>query len=200
MEEPRERDRDREPAEDPPRGRNLDDESAPVMGQVDERRKPRSSTSKPSKFGSMFYAGVGLMAVGVAGVGLGVAGLAVAKSKSDSVSETSMRPVDLDGQPIFFNNDPVATASGVPQEVEHEKLGKTMDAVGIAGLAIGGVALVTGAVLMGVERGLAGQRERPARPKRRRRVVVDEEASIQNLYIAPTAGPNFAGAGAGFSF
>src|SRR5262249_9515918 len=108
-------------------------------------------------------------------------------------------PIDGAGNKIFFNNDPNA---GSQQEADLQKQGKLWNTVGIAMTATGGVLAVAGIACIIADRVIAngGGSDKPKRPKRRKRVSDEEEASIKNLYVAPTAGIKFAGVGAGFSF
>jgi len=202
----RDRDRDepeaREPADDetPRRSRrNLDDESAPVSGDISDDDRPRRRAERPKKagkFGGMFWGGVGMLAGGVAiAAGGGGAMFALAGQRSSEISQNSAGSTS-DGTKIFFNMDPNVTT----QDSSLESQGKLFDTLGTTFTVVGSLVAVTGAVLMGVDQGLKARANERPRRRRRRRVVVDEEASLGPWYIAPALGPKYAGVGAGFSF
>lgn len=182
--------------------RNLDDEDAPVTGEVDRPRRRRAKAdSKPSKFGPMFWGGVGALVLGAAGVGIGGAMFALAQSRANEISDFSSG-TDLDGNKVFFNNDPIADQQGFKQFAQVQAEGQTFNTVGIAMTAVGGVALAAGVSLMVAD--VAIKKKSMEQPRRRRppRPRYDEEASAKprNWYLAPSVGPTYAGAGAGFSF
>ncbi len=192
--------RDTAPDEEPARGkrRNLDDESAPVTGEVSDDDKPRKHRATGPKKGGMptlMIAGIALLAGGAAvAIGGGAAFYSLAKDRANSISLNSAGTY-TDGmgmtQKIFFNNDPGVTK----QDASLESEGKLFDTLGGVMIGVGAAVAVTGAVLLGVGASQQGASDRPKKRKKRR-VVVDEEA----WYIAPTVAPTYAGASAGFSF
>jgi hypothetical protein len=188
--------------EQPGKHRNLEDEEAPIMGAVREasHRRSGSSPSGPSKYGSMFWAGVGTLIGGVALVGGGVAFGMLAKQKSDLIAQDAANPVDMNGNHILYNNDP--NAGGGAQEADLAAQGKMFDQIGIALDVIGGVAVAGGATLMILDQLVfhGGQKERPHK-RRAQPAPRDEELSQRTpFYVAPSAGHHFAGVAGGFKF
>jgi tetratricopeptide (TPR) repeat protein len=184
----------------PPRARrNLEDEEAPITGQIEEPRKKRSAKHGPSKFGPLFWGGVGALAGGVAALGGGIALGLVAQQKANTISGDAMNPLDVNNNKIYFNNDPNAGGS---QEADLASQGKTFNAAGIALDVIGGVAMAGGAAMMIVDQ-LVIHGEHTERPKKRRprpEPVDDEVSSTKNWYVSPAASHTYSGVAAGFQF
>ncbi len=203
--EERAQEQNEEEAPPPPRPtkrhRDLEDEEAPLTGQLAEEHPRRHTAPKRnSKYGTVFWAGVGLAAGGAAiGIGLGAAGFSQASTYSDLVSmdahklNTSVTP----NAPFRFN-DPTAKGS---DDKSFEASGKLYDSLGIAGTVIGSALVVTGGIMMLYDAVLKNRSTEEQRPKRRRRPVrVEEDAAAPSWYILPQAGPRGAGLGGGFNF
>src|SRR5581483_5004527 len=134
-------------------GHNMDDEAAPMSGQLpkDKQAKTtkkaaaRSSSGSTGGLGGLFWAGVVTAGVGVVCVVVGAVGLAQASSFSDTVGFSSRNPIDGNGNPIFFNNDP--NAMGSPQFAAQESSGKLWNTVGIAMTTVGVIATVGGGIV-----------------------------------------------------
>ena len=198
-----------EPGDEQPRRkakRNLDDESAPMGGNLDDENpeKRMKKDTRPKSAGKgmspMFAAGIGVLAGGAALLGGGIAFGAVAGSKASRISGDSQSGFDDSTPPqkYFFNNDPNTTGQ---QAFEIEAQGKLFDSLGIAFDVIGGVALATGARAHdGRQARLSCASEKPKKRHRPRPRPSEEEAKSNPWYIAPAASHNFAGVGAGFSF
>jgi tetratricopeptide (TPR) repeat protein len=195
-----------EPGDEQPRKkstRNLDDESAPMGGNLDDENpeKRMKKETRPKSAGAglspMFTAGIIVGSIGIGALAGGIALGTVAQSKANSVSGDSQSGLDADGNKFFFNNDPNTTGS---QAYQIEAQGKAYDAAGIALDVIGGVALAAGAVLMMVDKLASPASEKPKKRHRPRPRPSEEEAKSNPWYIAPAASHNFAGVGAGFSF
>ena len=184
--------------------RNLDEESAPMTGNLDDenpekrmKKEPKAKSSSGPGISPMFGAGIGVAALGAGLLGTGIAMGALAASKASSISGDSQAGRDGDGNKFYFNNDPSATGQ---QAYEIEAQGKLFDSLGIAFDVIGGVALAAGAVLMMVDKLASPSSEKPKKRHRPRPRPSEEEAKSNPWYIAPAASHNFAGVGAGFSF
>jgi hypothetical protein len=133
------------------------------------------------------------VAFGVAGLGMigaGAAGLAIASNDANLVAGASKGPIDGNGNPIFFNNDP--NAGNAPQFASVASEGQSANTWGTALTVLGSLFVVTGGICMIVDQvALKKPVERPRR-------ATDELG--RNLFIAPTVGPRYTGLGAGFSF
>jgi hypothetical protein len=207
IDERRERETEvREPAaetEEAPKAakRNLDDESAPMSGNLDEERPHRVERERKPRKGlsTMMTAGIAVAAVGLGAIGAGIAMGVLAGQKASQISSDSQNPVDINNNHIFFNNDPNA---GGTQEADLASQGKTFDAAGIALDVVGGAAVVAGVACIIADTVMGNAKDRPPKRHKRRRVVepTEEESSAKPWYIVPTAGRSFAGVGAGFSF
>ncbi|HEY7955993.1 MAG TPA: tetratricopeptide repeat protein [Polyangia bacterium] len=185
-----------EDQEQPPTRRGDEEEAPPLTGQVSGRHaRHHEARQGASKFGSVFWAGLAIGAVGVGALAGGVGLLAAAKSKADSLSSDSQL-ASQNGNMYYFNNDPQAGST----DADYQKTGKLYNNVGIALSAIGGVALAGGVIMMIVDQTALHHSEEKPTHHRRRRVEPDEESSIRNLYVAPAAGPGYAGVGGGFQF
>jgi hypothetical protein len=189
--------------------RNVEEEEAPVTGNLDEeepKAKPHKKAAGPkSRFGTLFWAGIGLAAGGVAMLASGIALGAVAKQNSDTISRDNMMPTFTDNngmtQPIYFNNDP--NAVGIPQDAQLQSQGQLFDKLGIAFDVIGGVAVAGGAALIVAEVLLKQEAERPKIHKKKRRRVIqeeEEESKATPWYLTPETGKHYVGVGGGFRF
>jgi hypothetical protein len=178
-------------------GHNLDDEAAPMTGQLKD--KPATKTKRASSssgsgssggFTGLFWGGVIVAGIGVACVVVGAVGLAQASSFSDTVGFSSRNPVDSNGNPIFFNNDP--NAGGAPQFAAQQDQGKLWNSIGIAFTTIGAIATVAGGIVAIIGATSGGKRKE--QPKR----------AISRFFITPTivpaGGQRQAGVLTGFSF
>lgn len=183
--------------ERPPQQGGMDEEEAPPLsGTVSRsRRRSRAQANGSSHFGGVFWGGLVVASVGVAALAGGVAGLAIAKSKSNAVAGDSQ--TSSASNQYYFNNDPnVAT-----QDAQLQSQGKAANLAGEVLLPLGGVMVAGGAIMMIVDQVvLHKSEEQPRRRRQPRRVDPDMESSIKNLYVAPAAGPGYAGAAGGFQF
>jgi Tetratricopeptide repeat len=179
-------------------GRSLDDETAPMTGQLKTKKGGTTTAKRPSGGGgssggrgTLFWAGIVIGGVGIASLAGGIAGLVIAKQKSDYVSDWSKNPIDPStNAPAFYNNDPTATNAGIPQFAAEADAGKLANSLGIAFTTIGVLATVTGGILMIVD---LMSTKKVEQPKRR-------TAAIDGIYITPVTGPKVNGVVAGFSF
>lgn len=165
----------------------LDDEAAPIMGEVAEKnaksKKHASSSSGGGsggkRFGALFFVGAAFAVAGIAGVAVGSYGLYQAKSYSDVLTTDSNYKDPTTGQPYKFT-DPAAQPY---DDKTVEARGKFYNNLGIAMTVVGGVALVGGASLMIVD----ARRHRSERPK-------------TSAWIVPALGPTMAGLAGGATF
>jgi hypothetical protein len=185
--------------------RNMDEESAPTTGHLEDERPGKRQAQKRGagqhqKMGPLMLGGIITAAIGVAiAGGLGVTGLILAKQNSDALTTDSHNPVDPNGNQIFFNNDPVASDMKLPQAATLQSRGKLWNSLGIAGITVGSIAAVAGLAMITTEVVLKGQRDRPHRRTRRRRVIEEEEVS-KNWYLAPGVSREGAQVVGGFTF
>ena len=159
---------------------DLDDEAAPITGELEEkqnkaRKHGSGGPSGPSKVGPMFYAGLALAVAGAAGIGGGAYCLYQAKSYSDVLTaDSNFR--DQNGNPYRFT-DPNAT----PYDDKYvEQRGKMFDTLGIAFTAAGGALVVTGVVLIAVD--LVKHRNGGEKPKH-----------SSSAWLAPSVAPGSGG-------
>jgi hypothetical protein len=160
---------------------DLDDEAAPIMGQVAREESARHAKSaKGPHLGGAFYAGLVLVAAGAALVGTGTWALLQAKSYADALSADS---AGNNGMPYKFN-DPMAQPY---DDKTVEQRGRNYNTLGIAMTVAGGVAAVAGVVLIAVDRTVLNKRatEKPRRSA---------------WYVAPALSPSYAGVGGGVTF
>jgi hypothetical protein len=210
-EEPREVPTPREPEKKAQR--NLDDETAPVTGKLDEEQpgqpKRRARGAAAAKLGPLGLAGAVLIGVGGAGLAIGITGLVLAKRDSDALTRDSHMPVDDQGHMVFFNNDPNAPGADLSsgklgtQEAKLASQGKMWNAIGIAGTVGGAILGVGGAALLLTDKvflKMASEAKAHHKKKRKRRVIEEEEEVSRNWYLTPSAGPQGFGAAGGFSF
>lgn len=182
-------------------GHNLDDEAAPMTGQLKDkqvkqvRRNTSSGGSSGGKSG-LFWVGVVTAGIGVACLAGGIAGLVIAKQKSDEVGQLAQTANggNGDGFNVYFNADTFAMANGIPQAASEESAGKLANSLGIAFTTIGALATVAGGVVAII--GATSSSKRTEQPKR--------TSGVQNFYVSPTITPSGsqrqAGVVAGFSF
>jgi tetratricopeptide (TPR) repeat protein len=162
----------------------LDDEAAPIMGNVDEgpRRGHGKAKSGGKRIGGAFYAGLVFAVAGVALVASGGWALGQAQSYANALSLDSQ---GNNGMPYKFN-DPMASPY---DDRTVEQRGRSYNTMGIGLTVAGGVALAAGVVMIAVDQTVMAKRRAAAeKPKR------------TAWYVAPSVGPSFAGAGGGFSF
>ncbi|MGZ3440731.1 MAG: tetratricopeptide repeat protein, partial [Polyangia bacterium] len=133
---------------------DLDDEAAPITGEIAEKsgKKHRSSSSssggeRNSRFGTAFWAGAAVAVLGIASVAIGSYFLYQAKSYSDVLTADSQYRDPMTGQPYHFT-DPTASPY---DDKTVEARGKRDNDIGIALSAVGGVCVVGGVVLMVVD-------------------------------------------------
>jgi hypothetical protein len=162
--------------------KDLDDEAAPITGEVAEKNAARkhpgaSSSGGSKKLGGLFWGGVAVAAVGAAALGVGVYGLYQAKTYSDVVGRDSQGGAS---GPYPFN-DPEATPY---DDRTAEVRGKNWNNLGIGMAVGGGVALAAGLTMIIVDRVKGGG---PAEKKPAKR------SSSTAFILAPSAGPNSGG-------
>ncbi len=175
-------------------GHNLDDEAAPMSGQLKEKQAKatpkKSSSSSGGGDKTVLIAGSVVAGIGVVAIVVGAVGLAQAQSFSDTVGFSSRNPIDGYNNPIYFNNDPNAGSS--PQFAAQESQGKTWNAVGIAMTTIGCIAVVAGGIVAIVGATSGGKKQEPSK------------RAVSNLYIVPSVSPvgtqRQVGLAAGFAF
>jgi hypothetical protein len=181
-----------------------DDEEAPVTGRVDDYdneayKKPPKRRDSGGGMSPMMIAGIATLSVGVAGLAVGGGMLGLAKSNSDQIEAYTKDPYFTADNgmklPVYFSNDPNC-GDGCTQLNTLEAQGKAANAAGIALSVVGGLASVTGAILIAVDQTVmkGGGSERPK--KKRRPRPVEEDA----WHVTPVLGPQVAGVSAGFSF
>lgn len=168
----------------------LDDEAAPIMGEVAEKSKSKkrgggssssSGEGRTKRFGTAFFIGAGLAVAGIAGIAVGSYGLYQAKRYSDVLTNDSNFNDPVTGQPYRFT-DPGA----MPYDDKTvEARGKFYNTLGIAMSVAGGVALLGGAALMIVDQKIL--RNRGERRK-------------GTAWLAPAVGPTMAGVAGGATF
>jgi hypothetical protein len=193
-----------EPAEVSPR-HDRDEEEAPLLTEGKKQKKERRSAGGGGGDGknhTLRWAGVGLLAGGVALGVIGGAMLGLAKQQSDAVTADSaavdrnmMTCPDPMGCVSFLYNDPTVHGTG-GDDSSFQNKGKLYDTLGITFTSIGAAAGIAGIALIAVDavRTSNGGGERPKPAKRRPR---DEETS---WYVAPSFGAAQAGVSGGFSF
>jgi tetratricopeptide (TPR) repeat protein len=161
---------------------DLDDEAAPIMGTVAQNEGRHGRSARGGKrFGGAFYAGVVFMIAGAALVGTGSWALFQAKSYADALTSDSNGSM---GMPYKFN-DPNA----MPYDDRTvEQRGRNYNTMGIAMTAAGGVAAAAGIVMIAVDQTVMAKRRATEKPHR------------SAWYLAPAAGPSYAGLGGGITF
>lgn len=166
---------------------DLDDEAAPIMGQVEERPHHHGERSKSEsgtrRFGTAFWVGSVMAVAGIAGVAVGAYGLYQAKSYADVLTADSQYRDPMTGLPYHFT-DPTASPY---DDKTVEQRGKFYNTLGIAMTVTGGVLAVGGATLMALDQTMfKNKREQPKRSS--------------SAWIAPSVGPTMAGIAGGASF
>ena len=169
---------------------DLDDEQAPVTGEIVDRpgrhhRATSSSSSRgesrASRFGTAFWIGSALAVAGVAGVAVGSYGLFQAKSYADVLSTDSNFRDPQTGQPYKFS-DPSASPY---DDKTVEARGKFWNGLGIGMTVAGGVALLGGVTLIALDQTVF--KNKAEKPKR-------------SAWLAPAIGPSMAGVAGGAAF
>lgn len=165
---------------------DLDDEAAPITGELEEKQnkaKKHSSSSshgeRAGRFGPLFYVGLVAAGMGAAGVGVGAYGLYQAKSYSDVLTaDSNFR--DQNGNPYRFT-DPMAT----PYDDKYvEQRGKFFDTLGIAMTVTGGVLLAAGVTMIAIDQTvMKGKAEKPKRAS----------SSMSSAWVAPALAPGKGG-------
>ncbi len=169
---------------------DLDDEAAPITGEIAEKpskkHHPGASSSpageRTARFGTAFWAGAAVTALGVAGVAIGGYFLFQAKSYSDVLTTDSQYRDPATGLPYHFT-DPNASPY---DDKTVEARGKRDNSIGIALTTVGGIALVGGVALMVVDQTIF--KHRGETPKR------------STAWLLPAVGPNVAGLAGGATF
>ncbi len=167
--------------------RDLDEESA-LTSDEEDRPKPakRARSGSSTKRGPVFWAGVGLLAGGVAVAGgLGGAGAGISAARSSDVEGLSNGCVDpnqstcADSDKVFFNNDPAATAQSLSQQADLESQGKLWNDIGVGAAAGGSVLAVAGVVMILVDQFVLHAPPKPKAKKKRRVIRYEEESSAK---------------------
>ena len=168
---------------------DLDDEAAPITGELAEKPKKHrggssssSGSDRTARFGTAFWAGAVVAVVGIAGVAIGSYFLFQAKSYSDVLTSDSQYRDPMTGLPYKFT-DPNASPY---DDKTVEARGQRDNNIGIALTAVGGIALVGGVALMVVDQTVL--KHRGEKPKR------------SSAWLLPTVGPNVAGVAGGVTF
>jgi hypothetical protein len=169
---------------------DLDDEAAPITGEVAEKPKKHRSSGggssegeRSSRFGGLFWTGAVATALGVASVAIGSYFLYQAKSYSDVLTADSQYRDPMTGQPYHFT-DPNASPY---DDKTVEARGKRDDAIGI-GLAVGGGVLVAGGVIAMVVDQTVLKHRGEEKPKR------------SSAWLMPAVGPGVAAVTGGVTF
>jgi hypothetical protein len=190
-----------EPAEVTPK-HDRDEEEAPLLVESKKQKKERRGGGGGGGGAhTLRWAGVGLLAGGVALGAVGGAMLGLAKQQSDAVAadsaavDRSMGCPDPMGCVSFLYNDPTVHGSG-GDDASFQQKGKLYDTLGITFTTIGAAAGVAGIALIVVDTMRGGSGSERAKPAKRR-PRTEEESS---WYVAPSFGAAQAGVSGGFSF
>jgi hypothetical protein len=162
---------------------DLDDEAAPIMGNVGHEEGPRHKASKSGgkRFGGAFYAGLVFAVAGAALVGTGAWALFQAQSYANALSADSL---GNNGMPYKFN-DPSAQPY---DDKTVEQRGRSYNTMGIGLTVAGGVAAAAGIIMIAVDQTVMAKRRAEEKPKR------------SAWYVAPSVSPTYAGIGGGVTF
>ncbi|MDB4970536.1 MAG: TonB-dependent receptor [Myxococcales bacterium] len=160
---------------------DLDDEAAPITGELEEKqnRARKHSTSsggeRTARFGTLFYVGLAAAVAGAGAVGGGAYGLYQAKSYSDVLTaDSNFR--DQNGNPYRFT-DP----SAMPYDDKYiEQRGKFFDTLGIALTVSGAVLLAAGVTMIALDQTVL--KNRSEKPKR-----------SSSAWLAPSVAPGSGG-------
>ena len=167
---------------------DLDDEAAPITGEIAEKPKKHrggsssSGSDRTARFGAAFWAGAVVAVVGIAGVAIGSYFLYQAKSYSDVLTADSQYRDPMTGLPYKFT-DPQASPY---DDKTVEARGQRDNNIGIALTTVGGIALVGGVALMVVDQTILKHR--------------GEKPKHSSAWLMPTVGPNVAGVAGGVTF
>lgn len=169
---------------------DLDDEAAPITGELAEKPKKHhgggggsSEGERASRFGGVFWTGAVAAVLGVASVAIGGYFLYQAKSYSDVLTADSQYRDPMTGQPYHFT-DPNASPY---DDKTVEARGKRDDAIGIGLSVTGGVLLVGGVTAMVVDQVVLRHRG-------------EEKPKRSSAWLLPTVGPGVAGVAGGATF
>ena len=168
----------------------LDDEAAPITGEVVEKSHKHhgsssSSSSGPertARFGPLFWTGLVVAAAGVAGFAIGSYFLYQAKSYSDVLTADSQYR-DANGNPYHFT-DPQASPY---DDKTVEARGQRDNNVGIALDVVGGLLAVGGVAMVIVDQTILKHHG-------------EEKPRHNQAWLLPTVGPNVAGIAGGVRF
>jgi len=167
---------------------DLDDEAAPITGEIAERPGKKhhggshaAEGERTARFGSAFWAGAAVAVLGVASFAIGGYFLYQAKSYSDVLTTDSQYRDPNTGLPYKFT-DPNASPY---DDKTVEARGIRDNNIGIALTTVGGIALVGGVALMVVDQTVL--KHRGEKPK-------------STAWLLPTVGPNVAGVAGGVTF
>jgi hypothetical protein len=168
---------------------DLDDEAAPITGEIAERPGKKhhggshaAEGERTARFGAAFWAGAAVAVLGVASFAIGGYFLYQAKSYSDVLTADSQYRDPNTGQPYQFT-DPNASPY---DDKTVEARGIRDNGIGIGLTVTGGVLAVGGVVMMVVDQVVLKKR--------------GEEKPHHTAWILPTAGPNVAGVAGGITF
>jgi tetratricopeptide (TPR) repeat protein len=163
--------------------RELDDEAAPIMGEVAAARakKKETKSSGSSGPGAVFWTGLAASLVGAGSIGGGLWAYSRAKQLADALSADSQNPAH------FRFNDPTVQQDDRAVEAKGKWYNNTV-APALVGAGAG--VLGVGLVLMIVDRTALNHKtnEKPKRPNR------------FDAFLTPSATPTFVGAASGFRF
>ncbi len=168
---------------------DLDDEAAPITGEIAEKpKKHHRSSSRSSegertaRFGGVFWAGALVTALGVASFAVGSYFLYQAQSYSNVLTADSQYRDPNTGQPYKFT-DPNATPYD-DQTVQAR--GIRDNGIGIGLTVTGGILAVGGVAMMVVDQVVLKHR--------------GEEKPKHTAWLLPSVGPNVAGVAGGITF
>jgi hypothetical protein len=151
----------------------LDDEPAPLSPAAGRKDTPAALDGESARgLGIAGKVGIGLGAGGLALVGAGVAGLVYAGQYAAAVQS------DAAGSKRLFFNDP--DPNRAPNDAQLQATGQLYNALGIAGLTVGGALAVTGAALLAYDR---------AHVRKARAPATHGGLASPRFTLAPVAGP-----------
>ncbi|HEY2745401.1 MAG TPA: hypothetical protein VGL86_12280, partial [Polyangia bacterium] len=168
---------------------DLDDEAAPITGEIAEKPHKHHGSSRSSegertnRFGGLFWGGVVVAALGVASFAIGSYFLYQAQSYSNVLTADSQYRDPNTGQPYKFS-DPNATPY---DDKTVEARGIRDNGIGIGLTVVGGICAVGGVTMMIVDQVVLKHRG-------------EEKPKHNTAWLLPTVGPNVAGVAGGITF
>ncbi len=170
-------------------GDHSDDEAAP--GLIARKGSAAPTSSAPSHFGGLFYAGVVTTIVGAGLFVGGMVGLSKAAADANTISSDAKNGDPTRGGSPYQFQDP--TAPGGIDDASIQADGKHWNNIGI-GLGVTGAIFAAGGLVMIIAERVGHRHQEETPPTKRRH---SDEAKASSWMIAPSAGPK--GAGVGFS-